>query len=272
MILAFPQSISIQVANGHIIDCTHQLPDQMWGLQGYSFTTTFKIMPLQSYDIILGMDWLSLYNPMHFHWTEKWLQFKQDNQLIKLQGILPGPRLGLLVSSSQLSAMDKTASILYAVQVNTVDPPLLLRKDSPIPPEIAQLIETYSAVFKPPEGLPPSRTRDHSIPLLPGAQPFSLRSYRYNPAQKSKIEAQIKDMLDKGWIQNSSSPFSSPTLLVHKKTGDWRFCVDYRRLNAQTVKNKYPLPLIEDLLDELHGATWFTSLYLCSGFHQIRMK
>lgn len=134
--------------------------DQMWGLQGHTFTTTFKIIPLQSYDIILDMDWLSLYNPMHFHWTEKWIQFKQDNQLIRLQGILPVPKLGPPVSSSQLLAMDRTASILYVVQIKTVDSPLLLPNDSSIPPEIAQLIETFSAVFKPLEGLPPYRFGD----------------------------------------------------------------------------------------------------------------
>ena len=92
---------------------------------------------------------------------------------------------------------------------------------------------------------------DHKIPLLEGAQPFCLRPHRYNPAQKIEIETQIRDMLEKGWIQESTSPYSSPVLLVKKKTGDWRLCVDYRRLNALIVKNKYPLPIIEELLEEL---------------------
>jgi hypothetical protein len=122
----------------------------------------------------------------------------------------------------------------------------------PLPPELLKVIHQYPDVFKPPEELPPFRRGDHTIPLLEGTQPFCLRSYRYNPAQKTEIKNQIKDMLAKGWIQPSLSPFSSPALLVRKKTGDWRLCVDYRHLNAQTVKNKYPLPIIDELLDELH--------------------
>jgi hypothetical protein len=78
-------------------------------------------------------------------------------------------------------------------------------------------------------------------------------------------------MLAKGWIQPSTSPYSSPVLLVRKKTGDWSLCVNFRRLNALTMKNKYPLPVIEELLEELQGDQWFNTLDLCSGFHQIKM-
>jgi hypothetical protein len=106
---------------------------------------------------------------------------------------------------------------------------------------------------------------------LPGAAPFRLRPYRYNSSQKDEIERKIKEMLDKGWIRHSTSPFSSHVLLVKKKTVDWHLCVDYRRFSAMTVKNKYRLPIIDELLDELHGANWFSSLDLYSGFHQIRM-
>jgi hypothetical protein len=111
-----------------------------------------------------------------------------------------------------------------------------------LPFQFQQLVDNFQEIFEEPKGIPPVRALTHSIPLLPGAQPFRLR---YTPFQKDEIEKQVTHLLQSGMIQQSSSPFASPALLVKKKTGDWRLCVDYRKLNAYTVKNKYPLPIMQ---------------------------
>lgn len=139
------------------------------------------------------------------------------------------------------------------------------------PDEIEAVLAEFSAVFSEPTGLPPARQFDHEIPLIPGSRPVNLRPYRYSPAQKDEIERQVSKMLEQGIIQPSCSPYASPVLLVMKKDLTWRFCIDYRHLNAITVKNRYPLPIIEELIDELAGACWFTSLDLRAGYHQIRL-
>jgi hypothetical protein len=140
-----------------------------------------------------------------------------------------------------------------------------------MPAEIQPLVQEFDDIFTAGQQLPPRRLHDYKIPLLPGAQPVKARPYRYAPHQKDEIERQIHQMLRQGIIRHSTSPFASPVLLVRKKDGAWRFCMDYRQLNAITVKHKHPMPVVDELLDELAGAQWFTKLDLSSGYHQLRV-
>jgi hypothetical protein len=110
------------------------------------------------------------------------------------------------------------------------------------------------------------------IPLLPGAATVNCKPYRYSPHHKDEIERHVKDLLAAGLITQSTNPFASPVLLVLKKDGTCCFCIDYRKLNSITVKNRFPMPLIEEILDELAGTTYFTKLDMRSGYHQIRRK
>lgn len=120
---------------------------------------------------------------------------------------------------------------------------------------VLALLSEFASVFEPVSGMPPVRACDHSIPLQPGSQPVFIRPYRYPPALKSEIEKQVNELLDKGIIQPSASPFSSPLILVKKKDGTWRPCVDYRHLNALTIRGQFPIPIFDEIVDELSGAS-----------------
>lgn len=126
-------------------------------------------------------------------------------------------------------------------------------------------------MFATPSGLPPAHPCDHRIHLLPNTAPVAVRPYRYPQLQKDELEAQCAAMLEQGIIRPSTSAFSAHVLLVKKHDSSWRFCVDYRALNQQTVKDKFPIPVVEELLDELHGAHFFTKLDLRSGYHQVQV-
>lgn len=136
---------------------------------------------------------------------------------------------------------------------------------------IEQLLLTYRSIFDTPKTLPSFQSQDHHIPTLPNSPPVNVKPYCYPHYQKQVMTTLIHEMLTDGIITPSRSPYSSPVLLVKKKDGTWRFCVDYRSLNAITIKDRYPIPTVDELLDELHGTSIFSKIDLHAGYHQIRV-
>jgi hypothetical protein len=143
-----------------------------------------------------------------------------------------------------------------------------------IPSDLRDLLRSYRDVFPTalPAGLPPRRAVDHAIELEPGAPPPSRPTYRMSFLELEELEKQLKEYSDNGWIRPSQSPYGAPILFVKKKDGSTRMCTDYRALNKITKKNVYPLPRIDDLLDRLQGAKFFTKIDLRQGYHQIRIQ
>lgn len=123
-----------------------------------------------------------------------------------------------------------------------------------------------------PPGIPPHLGFEHTIELEVGAKPVITTPYRCPRKLKDEIEKTIQELSEKGWICPSSSPLASSVVLVKNKDGTMRMCVDYRVLNKKTINNRYPIPRIDELLDELHGAVYFSKINLRSGYHQIRMR
>jgi hypothetical protein len=121
-------------------------------------------------------------------------------------------------------------------------------------------------------GMPPDRDIEFSIELLPGTTPISKRAYRMDVKDLIELKKQIEELLEKGFIHPSSSPWGAPVLFMNKKDGSRRMCVDYRSLNEVTIKNKYPLPRIEDMFDQMRGATVFSKIDLRSGYHQLNIR
>ena len=121
-------------------------------------------------------------------------------------------------------------------------------------------------------GVPPDRDTDFAIDLEPGTKPISIPPYRMAPTELKELKDQLQDLLSKGLIRPTISPWGAPILFVKKKDGTMRMCIDYRQLNKVTVKNKYPLSRIDDLFDQLHGASLFSKIDLRSGYHQLKIR
>jgi transposase InsO family protein len=237
---------SVRVANGDRVVCSGlaraiaiRIGDEVFEIDCYA-------IPLACYDMVLGVPFLRALGPILWDFDGLCMAFWRHGRRVQWTGV--GSARGGVPAPGRLHMLHH-------------DGPALLQR----------LLGSFADVFAAPVGLPPPRECDHRIHLKPNTEPVAVRPYRYPHLQKDELEAQCTAMLDQGIIRPSSSPFSAPVLLVKKADGSWRFCVDYRALNSCTVKDKFPIPVVEELLDELHGAKFFSKLDLRSGYHQVRV-
>ncbi|XP_027905725.1 uncharacterized protein LOC114165266 [Vigna unguiculata] len=219
-------------------------------VEGRKYKVNLICLPLEGLDVILGMDWLSA-NHILIDCNEKRVVFpslEDEDQLISSQqvdqAIKEGSQCFLIMT--QLSVEKGSGNI-----------------ETPV-------VRDFSNVFlEDVPGLPPPREIEFFIDLVLGVGPMSMAPYRMAPAELEELKKQIEELLEKQFIRPSVSPWGAPVLLAKKKDDSSRLCVDYRQLNKLTIKNKYPLPRINDLMDQLHGAIVFSKINLRSGYHQI---
>ncbi|KAM0057208.1 putative nucleotidyltransferase, Ribonuclease H [Helianthus debilis subsp. tardiflorus] len=259
---------TVLVGSGERLPCTGVAKQVELVIQGSSVLIDFFVLPLQGWDMVLGVSWLSTLGPVVTNYATALFEFQLGATRVTWKG-----EPSTTADPIQFHGLKKLAhsnAIAHYFHLQLL--PSQVDSMATVPTDIQQLLSEFSQVFRPPTGLPPIRLQDHRITLLPNSAPVAVRPYRYPHFQKQEVERLVQDMLSQGIIRPSCSPFSSPVLLVRKKDGTWRFCVDYRALNALTVPDRFPIPTIDELFDELHGAVYFSKLDLLSGYHQIRLQ
>jgi hypothetical protein len=265
------EGFHVAVADGYTMTCLDMIPDLEVKLGNYTLTDTFYVVDLSDTDVVLGVQWLYSLGEIGFNYQTLTMSFRDaSGSRVVLRGMSTGaPRA---VSTKRMERIFRHGDVAYAAECL-----ITTRKDSEgreqYHPQIRELLGQYEPVFGPiPPGRPPDRGFEHMIELEAGATPVITTPYRHPKKFKDEIEKAIKELLAMGHIRPNMSPFASSVVLVLKKDGTLRMCIDYRALNKKTIKNRYPIPRIDELMDELHGAVFFTKIDLRSGYHQINIR
>ncbi|KAL0376671.1 UNVERIFIED_CONTAM: Transposon Ty3-G Gag-Pol polyprotein [Sesamum calycinum] len=260
--------MAVRIADGGRVMSKYFCPTFGWEIQGHHFSHPVRVLKLGGYDYVLGCDWLSINNPIELDFHQLQVTITQSGKKIILKALTEKGDFKT-VSAYSLSKLLRRGNYGMKGQIYVVNKDINQGEKNP---RLLDLLHHFSDIFQEPRTLPPERTIEHHIELVPDAIPRKQHPYRYAYGQKTEIEKIVREMLESGIIRTSQSSFVSPVLLVKKKDGGWRLCVDYRYLNKLTVKHNFPIPVIDELLDELHGAKYFSKIDLRSGYFQIRMK
>jgi hypothetical protein len=236
-----PRSMLVQIPDS-VVKTKRNCIDVPVDIHGESFKANLIILGTKGLDVVLGMDWMSKYQG-HIDCAQKAIIVTSSDG-VQIEHIVAMP--------------SRKAYYKKSVAGPTLDQVLVVCEYPDVFPEELP-------------GMPPDRDIEFVIELILGTAPIAQRPYRMNPQELEELKKQLADMLSKGLIHPSASPWGSPVLFVDKRDGTIRLCVDYRRLNEVTIKNKYPLPKIEDLFDQLNGAKVFSKTDLRTGYHQLKV-
>jgi len=262
-------AFQVMVGSGSSPECHVKYMEVPIQLQGHEFIAEFFELDMNGTDMVLGVHRLATLGNITLNYRDLTMKFERDQQMVELQGerALDTDPLSRAAFKKMVAAQG--VACMYHLQVKIHNS---ANRNGPLERgdrELQQLLQKHGAVFAEPEGLPPQRSIDHRIHLEPGAKPVNVRPYRYPHYQKGEIERLVEEMLKVGIIKDSHSAFSRPVLLVRKKDDTWRFCVDYRALKAITVKDKFSISTIDEIMDDLNGAKYFSKLDFRFGYHQI---
>ncbi|GJU45142.1 putative reverse transcriptase domain-containing protein [Tanacetum coccineum] len=238
-------SYEVELADGKVVSTNTILRSCTLVLLNHVFKIDLLPTRLGSFDVIIGMDWLAYHRAL-IDCYEKIVRIPLPNgKILEVQGERPEKDLRSLAC---IKADEKKLDDIRVVR----DFPEVFPDD---------LL-----------GLPLVREIEFRIDLIPGASPVVRSPYRLAPSEMLELSNQLKELQEKGFIRPSHSPWGAPVLFVKKKDGSMRMCIDYRELNKLTIKNRYPLPRIDDLFDQLQGACCFSKIDLRSGYHQLRVR
>lgn len=233
-------------------------------------TANFTAATIDDFKVILGIDFLASSKAVPMPHLGA-LSIMQEAAPCMVLASCSKPTETPILSALQLRKGVKRGEMTYLASIREVSEEGFEEED--LLPEIGAVLGEFKDVMPQelPKQLPPRREVDHAIELEPGSKPTAKAPYRMAPPELKELQRQLKDLLEAGFIRPSKAPYGAPVLFQRKSDGSLRLCIDYRALNKVTIKNKYPIPLVEDLFDQLGGAKYFTKLDLRSGYYQVRI-
>ncbi|GJW86384.1 putative reverse transcriptase domain-containing protein [Tanacetum coccineum] len=255
---------NIEMADENLVSTNTVIKDCTLTLLNQPFEIDLMPIKLGSFDVVIGMDWLSKYHAKILC-DEKVVHIPIDSETLIIRGDRSKTRLNLIFCIKTKKYISQGCQV-FMIQVVEKKADEKILEDIPV-------VKEFPDVFpKNLPGIPSVRQVEFQIDLILGAAPIARTPYRLAPSEMQELSNQLQELTDRGFIRPSTLPWGAPVLFVKKKDGSFRMCIDYQELNKLTIKNRYPLPRIDDLFDQLQGSSVYSKIDLRSGYHQLRVR